>query len=146
VRVLLDTCVLSEIRHPQGEPRVRAAVQEHSNDELFLSILTLGELAKGIALIDTGRRKTELESWLSGLHAQYSDRILPVDSETTLIWGEITAAARLNGRTIPAIDGLIAATALRHGMALMTRNIDDFAPTGVRLINPWAPTGVHEMS
>lgn len=144
MRILLDTCVLSEIRHPQGDPRVRAAVGEHADDELFLSVLTLGELAKGIALLEPGRRKSELEAWLSQLHAHYGDRILPIDSETGLIWGEITAAARTNGRTIPAIDGLIAATALRHGLALMTRNVEDFAPTGVRIINPWAPPGVHD--
>lgn len=144
MRLLLDTCVLSEIRHPRAEPRVRAAVEEHPDGELFVSVLTLGELAKGVALLEPGRRKGELEAWLSGLHAHYSDRILPIDSETALVWGEITAAARANGRTIPAIDGLIAATALRHGLALMTRNVDDFAPTGVRIINPWAAPGVHD--
>ena len=144
MRVLLDTCVLSEIRHPRGAPGVRTAVQEHAGEELFLSVLTPGELAKGIALLEPGRRKRELEAWLSGLHAHYSDRILPIDSETNLIWGEITAAAQSKSRTIPAIDGLIAATALRHGLALMTRNVDDFAPTGVRIINPWAPPGVHD--
>ncbi|MDZ7789940.1 MAG: type II toxin-antitoxin system VapC family toxin [Xanthomonadales bacterium] len=144
MRVLLDTCVLSEIRHPRGAPRVRTAVQEHADEELFLSVLTLGELAKGIALLKPGRRKRELEAWLSGLHAHYSDRILTIDSETSLIWGEITAAAQPIGRTIPAIDGLIAATALRHGLALMTRNVEDFTPTGVRIINPWAPPGVHD--
>lgn len=144
MRLLLDTCVLSEIRHPRGEPRVRAAVEACADEDLFLSVLTLGELAKGVALLKSGRRKQELEAWLSDLHTHYSDRILPIDSETSLIWGENAAAARANGRTIPAIDGLIAATALRHGMALMTRNVDDFAPTGVRIINPWAPPGVHD--
>lgn len=69
MRILLDTCVLSELRHPQGEPRVRQAVQAHGDNELFLSVLTLGELAKGIAPLEAGQRKSELEAWLSNLHA-----------------------------------------------------------------------------
>lgn len=144
MKVLLDTCVLSEIRHPQGEPRVRAAIGDFANDELFLSVLTLGELAKGIAQLETGRRKRDLESWLSELQANFRKQILLVDSETALIWGEVTAAARANGRTIPAVDGLIAATAIRHDMTLMTRNVEDFAPTGARIVNPWATPGVHD--
>lgn len=144
--ILLDTCVLSEIRHPQGNRAVREAVRSRSDGELFLSVLTLGELAKGISLLDEGRRKHELESWLADLGSHYADRILAVDRQVALIWGEVAAAAQANGRTIPAIDGLIAATALRHGMSLMTRNTDDFAPMGVRLLNPWAPPGVHESS
>lgn len=142
--ILLDTCVLSEIRHPQGNPAVREALRSRTDDELFVSVLTLGELAKGISLLGDGRRKNELESWLADLGSYYKDRILSVDRQIALIWGEITAAAQANGRAIPAIDGLIAATALRHGLSLMTRNVDDFTPTGVRLLNPWAPPGVHE--
>ena len=144
MKVLLDTCVLSEIRHPQGEPRVRAMVSQHANDDLFLSVLTLGELTKGIAQLAAGRRKRELESWLSELHDQFRKQILPVDAETAMIWGEITAAARANGRTVPAIDGLIAATAIRHNLAVMTRNTEDFEPTGAKIINPWTPPGIHE--
>ena len=142
--ILLDTCVLSEVRHPQGNPRVRDALGQHRDDELFLSVLTVGELTKAVALLNEGRRKRELEIWVSGLTRGFADQVLPVDDQTAIIWGEITAVAQTNGRIVPAIDGLIAATALRHGLAMMTRNVDDFAATGVRLINPWSAPGVHD--
>ena len=142
--VLLDTCVLFEARHPQGNPRVRDALGQHRDDELFLSVLTVGELTKGMALLDDGRRKHELMTWIDGLTHRFAKQVLPVDDQIAIIWGEITAAAQANGRIIPAVDGLIAATALRHGLALMTRNVDDFAATGIRLINPWGAPGVHD--
>ncbi len=144
MRLLLDTCVVSEVRHPNGNPRVREAIEQRQDDELFLSVLTLGEITKGIRLLDDSRRKRELETWLEGLPRHFADRILPIDDQAAMIWGELTAAAQANGRTVPAIDGLIAATALRHGLTLMTRNVDDFAPTGVRLNNPWAAPGAHD--
>lgn len=144
MRVLLDTCVLSEIRHPRGNPAVRDAVLAIRDRDLFLSVVTLGELAKGIALLDPGRRQTQLLAWLDGLEQQFSDRILPIDSDIVRLWGELTAAAQQNGRVVPAIDGLIAATALQHGLRVMTRNVDDFAPAGVRLLNPWAEPRVHD--
>ena len=100
-------------------------------------MLCIGEIIKGIALLDTGKRKRELLSWVRKLEHNYADRILPVDLEVVQIWGEITAVAQKQGITIPVCDGLIASTARRHGLHLMTRNTDDFEPTGVILINPW---------
>ena len=144
MNVLLDTCVVSEVRHPKGNPRVREALEQHRDEELFLSVLTVGELHKGVALLDEGRRKRGLETWIGGLTRQFADRIMAIDDQVAIIWGEITAAAQANGRTIPAVDGLIASTALRHGLTLMTRNVDDFAATGVRLINPWVAPSVHD--
>lgn len=144
MNVLLDTCVLSEIRHPRGNPAVREAVLGFSDRELYLSVITLGELAKGIALLDPGPRQDELNAWLLGLERQYADRILDITGDIVRVWGELTAAAQRTGRVVPATDGLIAATALHHNLQVMTRNVDDFAPTGVRLVNPWAPPGVHE--
>lgn len=142
--VLLDTCVLSEIRHPQGNPAVREAVMAIGNRDLFISVITLGELTKGVALLKPGKRQAELQVWLDGLEQNYTDRILDITSKIVRVWGDLTAAAQRNGRVVSAADGLIAATALHHGLDVMTRNIDDFAPTGVRLLNPWAPPGVHE--
>ena len=114
------------------------------DQDLFISVITLGELAKGIALLDPGRRQHELSTWLLGLEQQFSDRILDITSDVVRIWGELTAASQRSGRVVPATDGLIAATALHHGLSVMTRNIDDFASAKIDLINPWATPGVHE--
>ncbi|HEX5501330.1 MAG TPA: type II toxin-antitoxin system VapC family toxin [Thermomicrobiales bacterium] len=139
VRILLDTCVLSEIQRPQGEPRVRRRVAEIAPEELFLSAITLGEASKGIALLVEGRRKRELASWLSGLEQRFGEQILPVTREVAHIWGELAARAQTAGIQIPVTDGLIAATALNHGLHVMTRNTRHFAATGVLIIDPWTP-------
>jgi len=138
VRVLLDTCVLSELRHPKRDAGVRRAVDAFDSENLFVSVLSIGEIAKGIALLKEGQNKRILQIWLQTLERQYGDRVLPVDLETSRIWGELIAAAQRLGRTVPASDGLIAATARRHGLHVMTRNTADFEPTGVLLLNPWA--------
>ena len=137
MRALLDTCVLSELRKPQADVGVRQAVNEIPDEDLFVSVISIGEIAKGIALLDDSRRKRDLQSWLQALESDYADRILPVDRETAHIWGELTATAQKRGRIISASDGLIAATALSHGLHVMTRNVFDFEPTGALLINPW---------
>jgi toxin FitB len=141
LRVLLDTCVLSELRRPKGDPGVRRAVDALGSDDLFVSVLSVGEIAKGIALLEESKNKRNLQAWLQALERHYADRVLPVDLETSHIWGELTAAAQKTGKIVPASDGLIAATARRHGLHVMTRNTEHFEPTGVLLLNPWA---VHE--
>ena len=137
MKVLLDTCVLSELRRSDSNPRVRATVKSHRDSDLFISVLTLGEIIKGITLLTPGKKKEGLHQWVQGIEQNYADRILPIDSETSRIWGEITAQARTHGIIVPAVDGLIAATALCHGLHLMTRNTSDFTATGVLLTNPW---------
>ena len=104
---------------------------------MFLSVVTLGELTKGITLLDAGKKKEALSDWLLALEQESSGRILPIDTETARIWGEITASAQARGKIVAAADGLIAATALRHGLHLVTRNITEFLETGAMLINPW---------
>jgi predicted nucleic acid-binding protein len=137
VRVLLDACVLSELRHPTGHPSVRRAVEALESDSLFVSVVSIGEIAKGIALLRESKNQRELQAWLQALERYYADRVLPVDLETSHTWGELTAAAQRAGKIVPASDGLIAATARRHGLHVMTRNTAHFAPTGVLLLNPW---------
>jgi hypothetical protein len=138
LRVLLDTCVLSELRRPKGHPGVRRAVEALESDSLFVSVVSVGEIAKGIALLKESKNKRELQTWLQALERYYADRLLPVDLETSHTWGELTAAAQKAGKIIPVSDGLIAATARRHGLYVMTRNTQHFEPTGVSLLNPWA--------
>ena len=137
MRVLLDTCVLSEIRKPDGNRNVRRAVREIADDDLYISVIAIGEIAKGIELLDDGRRKRTLQSWLQTLQRDYAGHLLAVDLEAAHIWGELTATAQKRGRVVSASDGLIAATARRHGLHVMTRNLADFEPTGAMLINPW---------
>ena len=137
MRVLLDTCALSELRHPKGHPGVRRAVDALNEDEIFVSVLSIGEISKGISRLRESTKKSELQSWLQSLERDYADRLLAIDLETCRLWGEVTATAQKAGRVLPATDGLIAATALRHGLRVMTRNTADFDSTGVLVINPW---------
>lgn len=125
------------MQRKQADPRVRARFAALAPEDLHLSVLTLGELKKGIEKLKAGPKKRGLQSWLEEVILAAQGRILPIDHETALIWGEVTAAAERKGRTIPAVDGLLAATALRHGLHLMTRNVADFEATGALLVNPW---------
>lgn len=141
MRTLVDTCVLSELQRKQGAAQVRARFEAIPEKDVYLSVLTLGELRKGIDKLRASARKRSLAAWFDQLILSAGSRVLPVDLETADIWGEVTAKCEKKGRSIPAVDGLIAATALRHGLHLMTRNVADFEPTGVMLINPWSERG-----
>ncbi|MCC6165036.1 MAG: type II toxin-antitoxin system VapC family toxin [Acidobacteria bacterium] len=126
----------------KGNDAVKAAVAALPAENMFISVLSLAEITKGIPLLDDGPRKRELAAWLQALEEHHTDRILPLDLDTAHIWGELVAAAQKIGKVLPAVDGLIAATALRHGLHVMTRNVDDFSATGVLLLNPWdSPNG-----
>jgi predicted nucleic acid-binding protein len=112
-------------------------VAEIPDADLYLSALTVGEIAKGVALLAAGKKKRSLGSWLNGLEAQFADRILGIDAGTARLWGEITARAQRTGVILPAVDGLLAATAIRHGLHVITRNTRHFAATGALLLDPW---------
>lgn len=132
---LIDTNVLSELRRKQPDPRVLAWMQARPGSALFLSVLSLGEIRKGIERVEEGARKQALLDWLEvELPHYFLGRLLGIDAHTADRWGRLLASA---GRPIAAIDGLLAATALRHDLTLVTRNTKDFAGLAVRLINPW---------
>lgn len=137
MRVLLDTCVLADLRRRDANPDVMRAVNEIEDGKLFVSVISIGEIIRGIALLEEGKRRRELGAWVAGLERRYAERIIAVDIEITRIWGEITAGAAKTGKVIPAVDGLIAATAIRHGLHLMTRDVSCFAPAGALIINPY---------
>lgn len=108
-----------------------------ADDDIFLSVITIGEFRKAIDQLKAGKKRSGLEAWLQQLVSATSGRLLPIDLETATLWGELAAKAAKAGRPLPAIDCLIAATAIQHGLHLMTRNVADFEPTGVLLVNPW---------
>jgi toxin FitB len=137
VKVLLDTCVVTELGKANGNPLVKSVVAEIATADLYLSVLTVGEIAKGIALLKASRKKTTLGTWLERVENQYADRVLSIDVETARIWGELTARAQKCGVIIPGTDGLIAATALRHGLRVVTRNVRHFEASGALVLNPW---------
>ena len=135
---LLDTNVLSELIKPKPEPRVLHWIAATDEDLLFLSVLALGEIRRGIAGLRTGLRRTKLESWLeTGLRSRFSGRILPIDEAVADRWGTLSVLAANRGRPVPAIDGLLAATALQHNLTLVTRNASDMAATGALVMSPW---------
>lgn len=131
---LLDTNILSEVRKPQGDARVKGWFEHVSSTELYLSVLVLGEIRQGVERL---RRRDETqaevyERWLNGLTAHYAERLLPIDSRVATEWGRLNAPDPL-----PVIDGLLASTALVHNLTLVTRNTRDVEHTGVQLYNPF---------
>ena len=132
---LVDTNVLSELRRKEPNPRVVAWFEERPATTLYISVLTLGEIRKGIEALRKSKRKLKLLDWFdTELPAFFAGRILPIDEEVADRWSRLLAAA---GRPLPAIDSLLAATALTHGLALVTRNVDDFPHPDLEIINPW---------
>ena len=133
---LLDTNVVSEIRKRERADRgVRRWFEATAEDSLFLSVLVLGEVRRGVELKRRRdpRAAQHLEAWLSSLEASFSDRLLLVDAAVSDAWGRLNVA-----RPLPVVDGLLAATAIVHGLTLVTRNTDDFARVRVPLLNPFA--------
>ena len=130
----MDTNVLSELRRKQPQPEVVAWFTQRPRQTLCLSVLALGEIRKGIERLGAARQQPLLD-WLEvELPNYFLGRLLAVDAQTADRWGRLLASA---GRPLPAVDSLMAATALQHDLTLVTRNTADFGGTGVRLINPW---------
>jgi predicted nucleic acid-binding protein len=137
---LLDTNCISEVVRANPEPRVMAWIDAADESLLYLSVLTFGEIRKGIAALAQGKRRTQLETWLKvELRARFAGRILPVDANVADRWGTLAAGAKRAGKPLSVIDGLLAATALHHNLTLVSRNTSDFATLPVPLLNPWQP-------
>lgn len=135
---LLDTCVICEPAQKQPSARVLAWLEEQPEEMLYLSVLTLGEIRKGIARLPAGPKRKRLERWLEhDLAERFSGRLLGIDAGTADLWGRLQAQAEGRGRPLPTLDSLLAATALARGLILVTRNTPDFTPTGVELLDPW---------
>ncbi|MEQ8377795.1 type II toxin-antitoxin system VapC family toxin [Parvibaculum sp.] len=131
---LLDTNIVSETRKRRPAPGVMSFLDGATSSSLFISVLTIGELRKGVETKrqDDAALAGELGRWVDGLETLFADRILPVDTPVAHLWGALSA-----GRSLPVIDTLIAATALVHGLTVVTQNGADMEATGVSLLNPW---------
>ncbi len=137
---LIDTNVISEFAKANPDPNVIRWFQAADPDTLFASVVTLGEIRLGIEDLPMGKRRRDLELWLTtGLPAWFAANLLPVTKEIAERWGRATIEAKRNGLMLATADGLIAATALDHDLTLITRNTKDFAGLGVALLNPWNP-------
>jgi predicted nucleic acid-binding protein len=138
MRVLLDTCVVSELVAKQPNPAVVSWVDSLDPNNVYLSVITIGEIRKGIEKLPNSKRKITLEAWLKDdLLIRFSGRILPIDTEVMLTWGRTVGALEMKGKKISAIDSLISAIALNGNFHLATRNENDFKHTGVTIVNPW---------
>lgn len=136
---LLDTNIVSEWTKLQPSPRVTQWLAEVEEEHVFLSVVTVAEIQHGIeALPASAVKRDRLKSWLRGyLLTRFEGRLLNIDIETAMIWGQITVLSKSAGRMIGVVDGFIAATAVRHDLVLVTRNVADFERCGIRLLNPW---------
>jgi len=142
VSFLLDTNVVSELVRPRPDPGLVEWLAERDEDQLFLSVVTLAELRYGITRLSAGRRRRSLEKWLRDeLQQRFDGRILPVDDDVALTWGDVTAECAAVGRPIEAMDALIAATARVRALDLVTRNTRDFEAALISVHNPWADAG-----
>jgi toxin FitB len=134
---LLDTNCVSELVRIQPNHRVLAWLDAAEESSLYLSVLTLGEIRKGLAELPPGKRRTRLETWLAELRLRFLPRVLPVDEGIAERWGFVAAEAKRRGKALSVIDGLLAATALHHGLTLVSRNVRDFATLQVAVLDPW---------
>ena len=135
---LLDTCVLFELARPRPDAGVIAWLEAAGEASLYLSVVSLGELEKGIARLPASARRRRIEQWVrQDLAARFEGRLLDVDRAVAERWGAISGESEARGAPLPVIDALIAATALTHGLDVVTRNTSDLERCGARCVNPW---------
>lgn len=136
---LLDTCLISELAKSKPDKKVVDWVLSENETGFYVSVLTFGELHKGIEKLPESKKKDELRSWIEDeLKNRFQNRIIDIDMRVSILWGKIQCVAEKKGKPMPAIDSLIAATALAHDLTVVTRNVSDMEQSGVMLLNPWA--------
>lgn len=137
---LVDTNVISEFIKPQPDSRVIRWLDATDPESLFVSVVTFGEIRIGIEDLPAGKRRAALEEWFEqGLPDWFDSHLLPVTKAIADRWGRLTIEAKKKGIPVTTADGLIAATAIEHNLAVVTRNVTDFARCGAAIINPWEP-------
>lgn len=138
---LLDTCVISEFVKAAPDGNVLHWINNTPNERLFLSVITIGEIRKGITKLPDSKKKYRLTDWLNTLLENYEERIYSIDLAVAESWGSIQGKAENNGTPVASIDSLIAAVAQTHNLIVVTRNEKDFAATNVTILNPWKNKG-----
>jgi predicted nucleic acid-binding protein len=134
---LVDTNVLSELAKPQPDGEVLAWFAKHE-PHLYISSISIGEIRKGLELLPKGKRKTALQAWFKAVCERMEGRILSFNTSTAHVWGQLVANLEAKGFPIPTLDSQIAATAQRHNLIVVTRNVPDFRHTGLKILNPFA--------
>lgn len=139
MRLLLDTNVLSEVTKPRPAEGVLNWLHGLDEDRTFISIVSIAEIRRGVALMENGRKRDALDEWLAhDLPQRFDNRTIAVESAVAFAWGDLMALAKRSGRGLASMDGLIAATAIAHDLKLATRNTRDFEGFGIDIVDPWA--------
>jgi len=138
MRLLLDTNVLSEVTRPVPEARVLQWLDRLDEDRAFISVISIAEIRRGVALMDVGRKRDALAEWLAtDLPGRFENRVIAVNEPIALAWGDLMGLAKRSGRGFSSMDGLIAATAIVHDLTIATRNTKDFEGFGIEIVDPW---------
>ena len=138
MKYLLDTCVISELVKKEPHPSVIRWMDAGDESKMYLSVLTLGELIKGITKLPDGARREKLQSWVSNDLAQrFGPRLLEIDAEVSMAWGTLLGEAERRGEKLPVVDSLIAVSANVHDLIVATRNVKDMERCQVKVFNPW---------
>jgi len=138
MKFLMDTCVIFEIIRPRPSSKVIAWIKKEDESNFFISVLTFGELHKGIEKLAESKRKEELHNWVENdLKERFLGRIIDIDIQVAMLWGKIQGVAEKAEKPMPAVDSLIAATGIAHHLTVVTRNTADMEESGVALLNPW---------
>ena len=135
---LMDTCVLSEFTRRQPDVRVIDWLKSIEEEKLFISVITIGEIQRGIERLPNSHRKTELLSWMNNeLLTRFAERMITIDTPTMFLWGSLFTRLEASGQKMGVMDSLILASALQNNLIIATRNVADYLTSGVQMINPW---------
>lgn len=138
MKFLLDTCVISELIKQDPSKKVMEWISKEDEENFFISVLTLGEIYKGIEKLADSKRKVLLKNWIEkDLKERFWNKIIDIDAKVASTWGKIQGISEKTGRAMPAIDSLIAATGIAYDLTVITRNTKDMNASGVMLLNPW---------
>ncbi|RJP37277.1 MAG: type II toxin-antitoxin system VapC family toxin [Desulfobacteraceae bacterium] len=136
---LLDTCLISELAKSEPDKNVVNWVLHENETNFYVSVLTFGEIHKGIEKLSESKKKKQLQFWVeTELKNRFQNRIIGIDMHISMVWGKIQCAAEKNGKPMPAVDALIAATGIVHNLTVVTRNVADMEQSTVKLLNPWS--------